>query len=44
MSNRSRSSSAVGVVELVSHDELLEIGGRYASMVGAQDGDFALVA
>jgi ATP-binding cassette, subfamily B, bacterial len=32
------------VVELGSHDELLEIGGRYASMVGAQHGEFALVA
>jgi ATP-binding cassette subfamily B protein len=32
------------VVELGSHDELLQLGGRYASMVGAQDQGLTLVA
>jgi ATP-binding cassette subfamily B protein len=31
------------VVELGSHDDLVALGGRYASMVGAQDGQLALV-
>jgi ATP-binding cassette subfamily B protein len=31
------------VVEAGSHDELLAIGGRYASMVGAQDHQLTLV-
>ena len=32
------------VAELGSHDELLQLGGRYASMVGAQDQGLTLVA
>jgi ATP-binding cassette subfamily B protein len=32
------------VLELGSHDELLSIGGRYASMVGVQDDQLALTA
>jgi ATP-binding cassette subfamily B protein len=31
------------LAELGSHDELVALGGRYAQMVGAQDGELALV-
>jgi ATP-binding cassette subfamily B protein len=32
------------LAELGTHDELIEAGGRYATMVGAQGGDRALGA